>query len=81
MDRWPVLRGVSHKGEDYPDYSGALRGYRADEETKDDAEAPKGWTKWTIPVHGFNYLETGNGYMFFSYMDIMSILRNAPCWA
>ena len=30
-------------------------------EVNDDAEAPEGWTKWTIPAYEFLYIKVENG--------------------
>jgi hypothetical protein len=35
--------------------------YLAGAEVKDDAEAPDGWTKWTIPASEFLYVKVEDG--------------------
>ena len=50
--------------------------YLAGVECVDDAEAPQGWTKWTIPGFEYIYIETENENTFaevLSYMNANNI--------
>ena len=50
---WGAMTGPARKFEPFAD--GFSRGfYLAGAECKDDAEAPEGWVKWTVP--GFEYV-------------------------
>ena len=68
---WGAMSDFSHSYKPWEDnFSKGL--YLAGVECVDDAEAPKGWTKWTIP--GFEYIcvENENENTFtevLSYMD------------
>lgn len=45
--------------------------YLAGVECEDDAEAPKGWTKWTIPSYEYMYVECENEYTFSQVLGYM----------
>ena len=72
---WGAMSDCSHSYKPWEDnFSKGL--YLAGVECVDDAEAPQGWTKWTIP--GFEYIciETENENTFaevLNYMDANNI--------
>ena len=73
---WGAMSDCSHSYKPWEDnFSKGL--YLAGVECVDDAEAPQGWTKWTIP--GFEYIciETENENTFaevLRYMDAHNIV-------
>ena len=68
---WGAMSDCSHSFKPWEDnFSKGL--YLAGVECVDDAEAPEGWTKWTIPSFEYIYVETESENTFaevLSYMD------------
>ena len=68
---WGAMSDFSHSYKPWEDnFSKGL--YLAGVECVDDAEAPEGWTKWTIPSFEYIYVEIENENTFaevLSYMD------------
>ena len=68
---WGVMSDCSHSFKPWEDnFSKGL--YLAGVECVDDAEAPEGWTKWTIPSFEYIFVETENENTFpvvLRYMD------------
>ena len=68
---WGTMSDFSHSYKPWEDnFSKGL--YLAGVECVDDAEAPEGWTKWTIPSFEYIYVEIENENTFaevLSYMD------------
>lgn len=52
---WGAMSDFSHSFNPWEDFSKGL--YLAGAECYDDAEAPDGWTKWTIPGYEYIYVE------------------------
>lgn len=53
---WGTMSDLSHSFKPWEDnFTKGL--YLAGAECVDDAEAPKGWTKWTIPGYEYLYVE------------------------
>lgn len=53
---WGAMSDFSHSFLPWQD--GFTKGlYLAGVEVADDAQAPKGWTKWTIPSYEYRYVE------------------------
>lgn len=46
--------------------------YLAGVECRDDAEAPEGWTKWTIPAYEYIYAEFDGENTFAEVLDYMN---------
>ena len=46
--------------------------YLAGVECEDNADAPKGWTKWVIPSYEYIYVECENGSIFSQVINYMS---------
>ena len=60
---WGAMSDCSHSFKPWEDnFSKGL--YLAGVECVDDAEAPEGWTKWTIPSFEYIYAETENENTF-----------------
>ena len=60
---WGAMSDCSHSFKPWEDnFSKGL--YLAGVECVDDAEAPEGWTKWTIPSFEYIYVETENENTF-----------------
>ena len=60
---WGAMSDCSHSFKPWEDnFSKGL--YLAGVECVDDAEAPDGWTKWTIPSFEYIYVETENENTF-----------------
>ena len=72
---WGAMSDCSHSFKPWEDnFSKGL--YLAGVECVDDAEAPEGWTKWTIPSFEYIYVETESENTFaevLSYMDTNNI--------
>ena len=69
---WGAMSDYSHSykpGED--SFSKGL--YLAGVECVDDAEAPEGWTKWTIPGYEYLCAEVESGSTFSDVLDYMNI--------
>ena len=68
---WGAMSDYSHSYKPWEDnFSKGL--YLAGVECVNDAEAPKGWTKWTIPSFEYIFVETENENTFpevLRYMD------------
>ena len=68
---WGAMSDCSHSFKPWEDnFSKGL--YLAGVECVDDAEAPDGWTKWTIPSFEYIFVETENENTFpevLRYMD------------
>ena len=68
---WGAMSDCSHSFKPWEDnFSKGL--YLAGVECVDDAEAPEGWTKWTIPSFEYIFVETENENTFpevLRYMD------------
>ena len=68
---WGAMSDFSHSYKPWEDnFSKGL--YLAGVECVDDADAPEGWTKWTIPSFEYIYVEIENENTFaevLSYMD------------
>ena len=68
---WGTMSDFSHSYKPWEDnFSKGL--YLAGVECVDEAEAPEGWTKWTIPSFEYIYVEIENENTFaevLSYMD------------
>ena len=71
VGNWGAMSDFSHSYKTWEDnFSKGL--YLAGVECVDDAEAPEGWTKWTIPSFEYIYVEIENENTFaevLSYMD------------
>lgn len=60
---WGVMSDFSRSFHPWEDnFSKGL--YLAGVECVDSAEAPEGWTKWTIPAYEYLYVECGDGNTF-----------------
>ena len=72
---WGAMSDCSHSFKPWEDnFSKGL--YLAGVECVDDAEAPEGWTKWTIPSFEYIYVETESENTFeevLGYMDTNNI--------
>lgn len=68
---WGAMSDLSHSFKPWEDnFSKGL--YLAGVECGDNAEAPKGWTKWIIPSYEYIYVETENENIFSNVLSYMS---------
>ena len=56
---WGAMSDLSRQFKPWESFSKGL--YLAGAEVYNDAEAPEGWTKWTIPAYEFLYVKVENG--------------------
>jgi predicted transcriptional regulator YdeE len=56
---WGAMNDLSRQFKPWESFSKGL--YLAGAEVDNDAEAPEGWTKWTIPAYEFLYVKVENG--------------------
>lgn len=56
---WGAMSDLSRQFKPWEDFSKGL--YLAGAEVNDDAVAPEGWTKWTIPAYEYLYVKAENG--------------------
>jgi hypothetical protein len=56
---WGAMSDLSRQFKPWESFSKGL--YLAGAEVYNDAEAPEGWTKWTIPAYEFLYVKVKNG--------------------
>lgn len=67
---WGAMSDFSRSFEPWEeDFSGGL--YLAGVECADDAEAPEGWIKWTIPGFEYLYAECDSENIFSEMMEYM----------
>lgn len=67
---WGVMSDFSHQYNPWEDnFSKGL--YLAGVECNDDAEAPEGWIKWTIPAYEYIYAESDDENTFSEVLDYM----------
>lgn len=67
---WGAMSDFSHSFNPWQDnFSKGL--YLAGVECTDNAEAPKGWTKWVIPGYEYLYVECEDGNTFPQVIDYM----------
>ena len=67
---WGAMSDRSHSYKPWEDnFSKGL--YLAGVECVDEAEAPEGWTKWTIPGHEYICAESENENTFSEVLDYM----------
>ena len=67
---WGVMSDFSHQYNPWEDnFSRGL--YLAGIECNDDAEAPEGWMKWTIPGYEYIYAESDDENTFSEVLDYM----------
>ena len=62
MGLWGAMSDFTHSFHPWEDFSKGL--YLAGVECYDSAEAPNGWTKWTIPGYEYIYIERENNSTF-----------------
>ena len=68
---WGAMSDCSHSYKPWEDnFSKGL--YLAGVECVEDAEAPEGWAKWTIPGYEYLYTEVENGNTFSDMLDYMN---------
>lgn len=68
---WGAMSDLSHSFKPWEDnFSKGL--YLAGVECSDDAEAPEGWTKWTIPGYEYIYAEVENENTFSEVLRYMA---------
>ena len=68
---WGAMSDCSHSYKPWEDnFSKGL--YLAGVECVEDAEAPEGWAKWTIPGYEYLYAEVENGNIFSDMLDYMN---------
>lgn len=68
---WGAMSDDSHSYKPWEDnFSKGL--YLAGVECVDDAEAPDGWTKWTIPSYEYLYAEVEGESSFSNVIDYMN---------
>ena len=68
---WGAMSDCSHSYKPWEDnFSKGL--YLAGVECVEDAGAPEGWTKWTIPGYEYLYTEVENGNTFSDMLDYMN---------
>ena len=68
---WGAMSDFSHSFKPWEDnFSKGL--YLAGVECIDNAEAPKGWTKWIIPGYEYIYVECEGGNTF---LDVINYMR------
>ena len=68
---WGAMSDYSHSYKPWEDsFSKGL--YLAGFECVDDAEAPEGWTKWTIPGYEYLCAEVESGSTFSDVLDYMN---------
>lgn len=69
---WGAMSDLSHSFKPWEDnFTKGL--YLAGVEVIDDAEAPKGWVKWTIPSYEYIYVKKENADTF---ADVIRYLRD-----
>ena len=68
---WGAMSDYSHSYKPWED-SFSKGSYLAGVECVDDAEAPEGWTKWTIPGHEYLCAEVESGSTFSDVLDYMN---------
>ncbi len=67
---WGAMSDFSHSYQPWENhFSKGL--YLAGVECTDDAEAPAGWTKWTIPGYEYIYAEAESENTFWEVLDYM----------
>ncbi len=66
---WGAMSDFTRSFHPWEDFNQGL--YLAGVECRDDAEAPKGWTKWTIPGFEYIYAECGNDDVFSRMMKYL----------
>lgn len=59
---WGAMSDFSHSFHPWEDFNKGL--YLAGVECNDDAEAPKGWTKWKIPAYEYIVTESEGDAVF-----------------
>lgn len=68
---WGAMSDLSHSFKPWEDnFTKGL--YLAGVEVIDDAEAPKGWVKWTIPSYEYIYVEKENAATFAAVIKYLS---------
>ena len=68
---WGAMSDCSYSYKPWEDnFSKGL--YLAGVECVEDAEAPEGWAKWTIPGYEYLYTEVENGNTFSDMLDYMN---------
>lgn len=68
---WGAMNDFSYSFKPWEDnYSNGL--YLAGVECHDDAKAPKGWSKWTIPGYEYLCVEIENGISFNDVINYMN---------
>ena len=68
---WGVMSDLSHSFNPWENnFSKGL--YLAGVEVTDDAQAPKGWVKWTIPSYEYIYVKNENTSTF---VDVIKYLK------
>lgn len=69
---WGVMSDLSHSFKPWEDnFSKGL--YLAGVEVTDDAQAPKGWVKWTIPSYEYIYVKNEDSKTF---ADVIAYLND-----
>lgn len=66
---WGAMSDFSRSFKPWEDFNKGL--YLAGVECMDDAQAPNGWTKWTLPGFEYIYVECENGDTFSKAMAYM----------
>lgn len=82
---WGAMSDFSRSFRPWEDFSEGL--YLAGVECNDDAEAPDGWTKWTIPGYEYIYVECEDddtfskviGYLKDNSMDLAGAVHDFTC--
>lgn len=59
---WGAMSDFSHAFKPWEDFSKGC--YLAGVECADDAEAPRGWTRWVVPGYEYLYVENEGGDTF-----------------
>ncbi|GLC30626.1 GyrI-like domain-containing protein [Clostridium omnivorum] len=68
---WGAMSDLSHSFKPWEDnFTKGL--YLAGVEVIDDAEAPKGWVKWTIPSYEYIYVKNENAATFADVIKYLS---------
>lgn len=69
---WGAMSDFSHSFKPWEDnFSKGL--YLAGVECVDNAQAPKGWTKWVIPSYKYLYVECDNSNIFSEMIDYLEV--------
>ena len=66
---WGAMSDFTRSFQPWEDFSRGL--YLAGVECRDDAEAPDGWTKWTVPGYEYIYVECEDDNTFSDVINYM----------